>query len=210
MEISVWYEGQFRTAPNYYGFNDDRYVQPESHLFWTREALCYTFAKSKQSIAAQFQAGASIDPDRFSAYRLGGELPMSSEFPLSLPGYFFDEFSAREFVLFNASYFVPLDHAKQWNLHADASTAVVDYLPGTGQPGNSLTSVGGGLLFRSKDDRWKLLLDYGYGVDAVRTGGRGGNSISLLVQLDLDKIRSPWFHPLQPGFWHGLGSAFGL
>ena len=34
MELTVWYEGQFRTASGTYGFNDDRKVESHSHLFW--------------------------------------------------------------------------------------------------------------------------------------------------------------------------------
>jgi hypothetical protein len=209
MEISVWYEGQFRTDPNSYGFNDDRHVNAESHLFWTREALDYTFTNSQQRVGISFQAGASIDSDRFSAYRLGGELPLASEFPLSLPGYFYPEFSAGKYVIANADYTLPIDEEKHWNLRADAATAAVDYVGGTGQPGTSLSSVGGGVLYRAKDDRWKVILDYGYGLNAIRGGdGHGASSISLLVQLDLDKIQNRWFHPLQPGFWNGLKSLF--
>ena len=60
-----------------------------------------------------------MDADRFSAYRLGGFLPLVAEFPLSLPGYYFQEISARQFVLLNASYLLPLDAEKRWNLDVE-------------------------------------------------------------------------------------------
>jgi len=86
---------------------------------------------------------------------------------------------------------------------------VVDYLPGTGQPGDSLTGVGGGILYRAKSDRWKVILNYGYGVDAIRDGHRGANTIGLLLQIDLDKVADSRFHPLEPGFWRGWRGLFG-
>jgi len=213
MELSIWYEGQFRSDTTPYGYyNDgsyDRVVERATQLFWSRAALVYTLPKSQQSFSASLTAGTSITADRFSAYRLGGTLPLAAEFPLSLPGYFYQEFSAEEFALVNASYLLPLDPAKQWNLNAEAATAVVNYLPGMGQRGNSLTGVGGGILYRAKSDRWKIIVDYGYGVNALRSGEWGANTLDVLLQIDLDKIAGNSFHPLQPGLWHGWKGLFG-
>jgi hypothetical protein len=214
MELSIWYEGQFRTDSGYYGFQDlsghyDRYTQPQSHLFWARAALAYTLPKSQQSFTVSLQGGTSVEADRFSAYRLGGSLPLVSEFPLSLPGYYYQEISARQFALLNASYLVPLDEAKRWNLNFQAATAVVNYISGMSQPGDYLTGVGAGVLYRAKSDRWKVIADYGYGINAIRSDGRGASSIDLLVQIDLDKMHGSGFHPLQPGLWRGWRGLFG-
>lgn len=143
MELSVWYEGHLRTASGYYGYDNDRELNFQSHLFWSEAALSYTFPNS-QNIYVRLTAGTSIDADRFSAYRLGGFLPLIAEFPLSLPGYFYQEISARQFVLLNANYLVPIDKKDRWELAFNASTAVVDYLPGEGQPGSWLSGVSGG------------------------------------------------------------------
>src|SRR6185369_12859581 len=89
MELSLWYEGQYRTDARRYGFNNDRKVELQSHLFWLEAALSYTLPKSQQNFSFRLTAGTSVDADRFSAYRLGGYLPLMSEFPLLLPGYFF-------------------------------------------------------------------------------------------------------------------------
>jgi len=213
MEISVWYQGSFRTEYGPYGFyNDgsyDRAVNESSHLFWTRATLAYTLPESQQSFVATLQAGTSINADRFSAYRIGGTLPLVAEFPLALPGYYYQEISAEQFVLFNANYLLPLDASKRWNLNVDAATAWVDYLPGLGQPGNSLSGVGGGILYKAKSDRWKLVLDYGYGINAIRSDGRGANSVTVLLQIDLGKIAGSPYHPLQPGLWRGWRGLFG-
>jgi hypothetical protein len=158
MELTVWYEGQFRTASGTYGFNGDRAVEDQSHLFWAEAALSYTLPKSQQNFDVRLMAGTSVDADRFSAYRLGGSLPLVSEFPLSLPGYYFQEISARQFVLLNANYLLPLDKSQRWNLNVNASSTVVDYLPGEGQPGNWLSGVGGGILYRAPSDRFKIMV----------------------------------------------------
>jgi hypothetical protein len=209
MELSVWYEGSFRTESGPYGYGGDREVEPHSHLFWTEAALSYTFPKSGQNFYARLTAGTSVDADRFSAYRLGGFLPLVTEFPLSLPGYYYQEISARQFVLLNASYLLPLDAKRRWNMGLNVSSAFVDYLPGEAQPGNWLNGVGGGILYRSPSDRWKVLVGYGYGVDAIRSHGRGANTVGVLLQWDLEKTRVEKFSPAHPDRWRGWQWLFG-
>jgi hypothetical protein len=203
MELSAWYEGEFRTDSGAYGFGGDRQLNPSSHLFWAEAALSYTLPKSQQNFSVRLTAGSSVNADHFSAYRLGGFLPLVSEFPLTLPGYLYQEISARQFVLLNASYLLPLDKSQRWNLDANVSSAFVDYLPGEGQPGNWLNGVGGGILYRAPSDRFKIMLTCGYGVDAIRSGGRGAESIGLLMQWDLEKTHGEKFTPAQPNRWRG-------
>jgi hypothetical protein len=209
MELSIWYEGQFRTDAGAYGFNGDRDLKSQSHLFWSQAALSYTLPQSRQNFAVRLLAGTSVDADRFSAWRLGGQLPLASEFPLSLPGYYFQEISARQFVLLNASYLVPLEPTRHLFFNVTASSAFVDYLPGESQPGNWLNGVSGGILFHSPSNRLKIMVDYAYGVDAIRSHGRGANSIGLLMQLDLGHLRSETFNPARPNRWRGWQWLFG-
>lgn len=208
MELSVWYEGHLRSDSDPYGFASDRQLKEQSHLFWVEAALAYTLPKSQQSFYARLTAGTSVDTDRFSDYRLGGFLPLIAEFPLSLPGYYSQEISARQFVLLNLNYLLPLDKEKRWNIDLNAGSAFVDYLPGESQPGNWLNGAGGGILYHSPSDRWKIMLDYEYGIDAIRTGGRGANSIGVLIQFDLGQLRSKSFSSPQPSLWHGLQRIF--
>jgi hypothetical protein len=208
MELSIWYEGHLRSNPGAYGFNNDFKLNDQSHLFWTEAALAYTLPKSQQSFYVRLTAGTSIDADRFSAYRLGGFLPLSSEFPLSLPGFYYQEISARQFVLLNGNYLLPLDKAKRWNLDANFGTAIVDYLPGEEESGNSLTGVGGGIMYHSPSDRWRAMVSYGYGIDAIRSHGRGANSIGFLLQVDLGKFHSKDFKATPPSRWGGWTRMF--
>ena len=208
MELAVWYQGEFRPEPRRYGFDGDRRLVSNTHQFWGSAALSYTFPESKQNIFARLIAGTSVDADRLSAYRLGGFLPLVAEYPLSLPGYFFQELSARQFALLNASYLVPITRNQQWSLEINAATAVVDYLPGTAQPGNWLNGVGAGIMYRSPSDKFKIIASYAYGINAIRSDGRGANSVSILLQIDLEKAVSSGFHPTALGHWNGWQHLF--
>jgi hypothetical protein len=203
MELSVWYQGEFRTDSGAYGFTGDRELEEQSHLFWAEAALAYTLPQSQQSFYARLTAGTSVDADRFSAYRLGGFLPLVAEYPLSLPGYYFQEISARQLVLLNVNYLLPLDPQKCWDFDVNVASAFVDYLPGLGQPGNWLNGVGGGILYRSPSQRLKFMVNYGYGADAIRSHGRGANSLGVIVQFDLERPHGPAFNQGHPGLWRG-------
>ena len=192
LELSGWYEAQFRNDTAPYGFNGDRIIQRDTHLFWGRALLAYTLPGSEHHFEVSMLGGASVRADRFSAYRLGSVLPFTSEFPLNLPGYYNGEISARKVILWSGLYTVPLDHAHDWRLAALASTALVDYTTGMEQPGHWLSGVGGGVFYDSPSRAWEVGLGYGYGIDAIREGHRGAHSVALLVQFNLEKVESEW------------------
>jgi hypothetical protein len=207
MELSAWYEGSYRTQSGLYGFHD-RQIESFSQLFWGQAYLAYTLPKWQHNFSVSLTAGTSANADRLSAYRLGGFLPLVSEYPLALPGYFYQEISARSFALFNGTYIVPLEPRHRWNLSVTAATAAVDYLPGLSQAGNWNSGVGCGVFYTSES--WRVLLGYGYGVDAIRHDGRGANSIGLLVQLDLSHARQAFLRPSPPGSWQGFQRFLGV
>jgi hypothetical protein len=209
MELSVWYEGQFRSSPGTYGFGGDRKVEAATHLFWGAAALSYTLPESKQNFFVRIITGTSVDADRLSAYRLGGFLPLIAEYPLSLPGYFYQEFSAREFALVNASYTLPIAPDQRWNLIANAAVAAMDYLPGTGQPGSVASGVGGGILYRAPSDKFRFIVSYGYGINALRGGHRGADSVNFLLQFDLESSHGQSFKATQPSQWRGWNWLMG-
>jgi hypothetical protein len=51
---------------------------------------------------------------------------------------------------------------------------------------------------------------YAYGVDAMRSGGRGANSIGMLVQLDLGKAKEHMLNAPDPNRWRGFQRMFSL
>jgi hypothetical protein len=209
MELAAWYEGEFRADSGRYGFGSDRRLEPVTHRFWGSAALSYTLPESRQNFFVRIVGGASMNPDRLSAYRLGGFLPLIAEYPLSLPGFYFQELSARNFALINASYLIPIAPNQRWNLEFNGATADIDYLSGTEQAGNWVSGVGAGILYRAPSDRFKCVVAYAYGVDAFRSDGRGANSVSVLIQFDLEKPHGSSFNATQPGRWRGWNWMLG-
>ena len=127
-ELSMWYQAFIRERTERYGFDDDREIEPASHLFWTRALLKYTFEESQQYFDVGMTLGTSIDADRLSAFRMGGFLPFVAEFPLNLPGYLYQELSVEQFALLNAEYSFPFTPNKSWRLSIHGAGAVVENL----------------------------------------------------------------------------------
>ena len=50
-------------------------------------------------------------------------------------------------------------------------------------------------MYRSPSDRFKIMLDYAYGIDAIRSHGRGANSVGVLLQWDLGQAAARGFPP---------------
>jgi hypothetical protein len=197
-EMSVWYQGSFRERGQRYGFGNDRVVQDDSHLFWARAFLKYTFEESQQYFDLGLTLGTSINADRFSAYRLGGVLPLVSEFPLSIPGYYYQELSADQFALLNFEYSFPFTPRKNWRLNFYGATAPVDFLEGMEQEENWHSGLGAGVTYVSPRGAWFVSLVYGYGIDAIRKGGKGANQVGILFQYDFDAVDRYRFRRFEP------------
>lgn len=198
-ELSAWHEGRYRSAPGTYGYDGDRRVEAHSQLLWARAVLVYNRPQSRNRFVATLTGGEIARADRLSAFRLGGALPHASEFPLSLPGYYHQEISARRYVLLGGSYIVPLSADKRtWAAELMAANALVAYPKGLEQKGKTHTGVGAGLSYLSRSNAWKISGSYGYAVDASRRGRRGGQTVGLLVQLDFERADAPFFSPATP------------
>jgi hypothetical protein len=187
-ELSIWYEAQFRTDPGTYGFGDDRRVESTVQRFWARGLFIYTFPESGQRIALQAIGGASVHGDRLSAWRIGGVLPLDSEYPLVVPGYYEGELSARNFVLMGADYMLPIDPARQWQLGFGATVARIDFTPGLEEPHAWNSGISAAIGYTPTTKAWKASLVYGHAFDALRNGHRGADSVSLLMELDLERL----------------------
>jgi hypothetical protein len=187
MEVSVWYKRQWRFNDGTYGFASDRRVEAYTDLYWLHAGLNYAWTNLGHQFTFGLTAGGSEHADRFSAWRLGGVLPLASEFPLTLPGYYYQEISARRFAHVSASYAIPFSANKCWQLRLGAATAYVDYLPGFAQPGHWHTGVGPGLSYTARSEVWRVILRYGYGFNALRDGHEGAHSVGLLYQYNFEQ-----------------------
>ena len=186
LELSVWFERQWRMDSQLYGYNDDRRISLNVNLYWLYAGLNYTWTNSGQKMSFAFTAGGSTDADPLSAWRLGGVLPLVSEFPLTLPGYYYEELTAASFQHFYAGYDVPLDPAHRWDFRLEAATAHLSYLGGYQQASDWQTGVGGGLSFAPQNKNFQIVLRYGYGFNALRDGRDGAQSVGLLFQYNFE------------------------
>jgi hypothetical protein len=187
MEVSIWFERQWRLDDSTYGFAGDRRVQPTTDLYLLYAGLSYAWTNTGNQFTFALTAGGSENADRFSAFRMGGVLPLAAEFPLTLPGYYYQEISARRFVHFGAAYIAPLSADHRWQLRLGAASAYVDYLPGFEQPGHWNTGVGPSLSFTSRSEVWRVILRYGYGFNAVRNDYDGAHSVGVLYQYNFEQ-----------------------
>lgn len=212
VELSLWYEGQFRTDSQEYGYNRDRDIEAQSHLFWSRGLVAWDLPHS-QHIEVTLTGGVSLHPDRFSAYRLGGALPLNAEFPLMVPGYYFQELSAKRFILLNTYYSIPFTPSKRWDLAINSGIANVDFLPGLELPEHWHYGIGGGIGYTSANGAWHWVLGYAYGVNAERNGHEGAHSVGIVMEYDLEAggmgpLRRAVKH-LNPNTWRGFDRLFG-
>ncbi len=209
-ELSAWYEGQLRANTDDYGFQGATEASPQSHRFWARTLLAYTLP-SHHRFEVVLTAGTSLNADRLSAYRLGGTLPLTSEFPLMIPGYYFEEISARQFALLNVNYSMPL--GKRWEVIGFGAAAACDYLPGLAQAGTLNAGVGAGFGWESADGGLHVVVSYAYGVNAVRGDERGAHNVGILLQYDFERgltteqARSV-LSRLNPTSWRGFNGLF--
>jgi hypothetical protein len=210
MEISTWYELRLRSESGPYGFGGNYKVEPHSHLFWSRALLIYTFPEFGHNLSLNLTGGTTIDADRFSAFRLGGSLPLIAEFPLSIPGYYFQEISAKDVVVLNVQYTLPLDSRNRWQIIPNGAIARVNYLPGLEQPRRTHAGAGIGLGYRSRYDMWRVVLGYGYGFTAMRRDDRGGHNIGIVCEFDLEARYRLRYPELDLNKSRGLFQLFGL
>ncbi len=197
-ELSIWYEAQLRADGQDYGFSNDRQIETASHAFWGRALLKYTFEESQQYFDVALTLGAVMNPDRFSAFRLGGVLPFISEFPLSIPGYYYQEISAEKFALLNGEYSLPITPNKNWRLDLLGAISPVDYLEGQEQQHNWHAGVGAGITYVSPRGAWLASLVYGHGFNALRDGSEGSNQIGILFQYDFEAVKRNGFRRFEP------------
>jgi hypothetical protein len=186
LEVSGWFERQWHFEDDSYGIDYDRSISPYTNLYWLYAGLDYELKASGDRFSFATTVGGSTDADRFSAWRLGGDLPLVSEFPLEIPGYYYEELTATRFLHFHGTYSIPLDQDHRWNLQLEAATARLVYLPGFAQKGDWQTGAGCGIIFAPKRKPYEIALRYGYGFNAIRHGKDGAQSIGLLFQYDFN------------------------
>jgi hypothetical protein len=187
MEVSAWVERRWRSGADPYGYAESLQVRPVTDLWWLHAGLNYAWPDSGQQMTLAFTVGDSAGADRFSAWRLGGVLPLAAELPLALPGYYYQELSATRFVHLGASYVMALSPSHRWQLRLGLAGANLRYLPGLEQSGSWQAGLGPALEYTSRSEVWRLVVRYGYGVFAQRNGSDGAQSVGLLYQYNFER-----------------------
>jgi hypothetical protein len=110
---------------------------------------------------------------------MGAALPFRSEFSADPPWLLLDseEVFAKRFWLINAAYRFPVwPGSERLQLQLSADLAQVDYLPGRTLPRTTLRGLGFDLTTRVTR-RVSLVVGFGYGLDAPRRNGFGGEEL---------------------------------
>ncbi len=196
-EVSAWYEGTWRPQNGPYGFDGDRTIEEMSHRFWGRILARLTDDENRHDLQFELTAGTGVNLDRLSAYRLGGMLPFADEFPLMIPGYYYQEITARNFALLSGHYSYALTRDASWRIAIFGATSSLAYLKGLEYSGRTHSGVGGGITWRSRKRDWIVTAFYGYGIDAERSNDHGGHMAGIILQYDF-LLEGGWDRYLAP------------
>jgi hypothetical protein len=182
IEASVWHIFSYRDNAGHYGFAQE--LQETDHFTqrtWTRLGATYTFGV--QQVSAFFNAGIAENTDALSTFRMGGGLRLRAEFPLLLHGFYVEEIFARSFWLMNFAYRFPIWPGQDLvHLQLLGDVAQVNYIQGHHLPRSTLAGVGFNLSV-AVTKRIDLVVGYGYGVNAPRGNGFGGQEFDAQFQF---------------------------
>ena len=133
------------------------------------------------AVDARFCGGYGEDIDELSAWKLGGNLVNIDPFAYTLHGYYLREFFTDRFMMSNLALSVPLTDRPSVALHFYGDWAYARGVPPQSRESHNYFGVGAGVSFHGF---WKTdwLISYGYGINAVRNGDRGGNEIGLALE----------------------------
>ncbi len=209
LEASLWYEGRWRPSHGDYGFDNDRTLEEFTHRAWARLLGRYTTPDSRHDINISLTGGLGMNMDRLNAYRMGGVLPFADEFPLSIPGFFYQELSARNFILLSGTYSFAFARNSPWRGTLFGATSSVSHVSGLETSERSNSGIGGGVTWRSPRRDWIISAFYGYGFDAIRDGDRGGHMLGIILQYDF-LLEGGWERFLAPSqLSHDVFRVFG-
>jgi hypothetical protein len=198
-EASAWYEGRWRADHGAYGFDGDRDLEEFNHRYWGRLLARIASTNSAHDLDFSVTGGGATHADRLGSFRLGGMLPFANEFPLMIPGYFYQELTARSFILLSGKYSVGLSPESSWRATLLGAIARVDFLDGLEYPDKTHSGIGGGITWRSPRRDWIITAFYGYGFNALRDDhDRGGHMVGVVLQYDF-LLEGGWDRYLAPG-----------
>jgi hypothetical protein len=130
---------------------------------------------------ARVGGGLGEDLDELNAYKVGGNLLGVEPFTVTVHGYYVREFYAADFGIANLEVNQQLTQEHAVTVHFYGDWAVLKPVPPDTPDWDNIFGVGAGLSFRAIKDI-DSLISYGYGINAIRDGSRGGHEIGLALQ----------------------------
>jgi len=130
------------------------------------------------TVSGRICGGYGNNLDELSAWKLGGNLVNVDPYAYTMHGYYLRELFTDQFLMSNLALAVPLCDKSKLALHFYGDWAVARGVPPLAREYDNYLGVGTGISFRlgrSID----MLLSYGYGLNAVRNGDRGGHEVAL-------------------------------
>ena len=145
------------------------------HLF---ASLAAKLPTGPLTLSGRFCGGYGNNLDEISAWRLGGNLINIDPYAYTLHGYYLREFFTDRFLMSNLALSVPLAARHNLALHFYGDWALARGVPPLATDFHNYFGVGAGLSVRGP---WRtdFLLSYGYGINAIRDGERGGQEIAI-------------------------------
>ncbi len=129
-------------------------------------------------VTARICGGYGDHLDELSAWKLGGNLINVEPLSYTLHGYYLHEFFTDRFVMSNLALSVPLTEKHHVRMQFYGDWANARGVPPLAREYHNYFGVGTGFSFRGPWDT-DMLLSYGYGVNAIRNGDRGGHEVAL-------------------------------
>jgi hypothetical protein len=181
-EIYLGLEANYRTGQEAFG--------PTTGLFDTSATYQRALASMGGEVPlgpvrvyGRVTGGTGDDIDEIAAWRVGGNLSHADTWSFPLHGYYTRELFAEDFGLANLELIVPVLEDAQLNLHFYGDYAAVRTVPPQDGEWHSFIGTGAGVSFTAW---WQVrtLVNYGYGVTAVRNGDHGGHEIGLALQKE--------------------------
>ncbi|MCG3148164.1 MAG: hypothetical protein PCFJNLEI_01606 [Verrucomicrobiae bacterium] len=133
------------------------------------------------TIGARVCGGYGNDIDQLSAWKLGGNLVNIDPFAYTLHGYYLRELFTDRFLMSNLALSVPVHEKSNLALHFYGDWARARGVAPLAREYHNYIGVGTGVSFRLGRNL-DMLVSYGYGLNAVRNGDRGGHEIALGVE----------------------------
>ncbi len=170
-DFNFGFEATFRDHWRAWG-PPNRWDSPSQFQKFSMDGTYVAGSFDDQKLVTKFGGGVGNGVDRLAAFKLGGAL---TGWPnaLVMHGYYTREIFAEDYALLNLDYVVPLHNEQELALHFYGDGAMTKRSDIPDRAVHLWSGVGTGVSFNGWwETQW--LFGYGYGINAQRGNGNGG------------------------------------